>query len=278
MTQHILITGASSGIGFTSAIAMAQRGYQVFAGYRRPEDGQRLDTLHENITAIKLDITQAADIEQAVAAIEKVVSTSNRLIIFNNAGIAVASPLEFLPLNEFEEQLNINVTAQLAVTQAFLPLLRQVKDGRIIFNSSVSGFISIPCVGAYAASKHALEAMADALRRELAVTSAIKVSVLEPGSLNTPIWQRSLERVEQLLDNTGDDQKALYKKLITATRESAGEAKPSDNLILTPLIHACETANPKSRYLVGQNAWLFRLLSRFAPEAVVDFLIYRQYR
>ena len=179
-----LVTGASSGIGAACAARLARAGWRVLAGVRRPGDAP------EGTEEVLLDVTDAAQI-QARPRVDELHA------LVNNAGIAIAMPLEFVPLDELRHQLEVNVVGQVAVTQAFLPALRRAR-GRIVFVGSIAGKSALPFLGPYAASKHALEAVADSLRLELRPWG-IRVSIVEPGSIKTPIWARGAAKADELL-------------------------------------------------------------------------------
>src|SRR5689334_6739039 len=179
MARAILVTGASTGIGRATALELARRGATVYAGVRDPA---AVDGL--GLTPVELDVTDA----EQVAALSTRLERLDGLV--NNAGIAVTGPLEHLPLDEVRRQLEVNALGQLAVTQACLPALRAAR-GRIVNMSSISGRVAFPMFGPYAASKFALEAFSDSLRRELR-GSGVDVVVIEPGGVTTPIWERGL--------------------------------------------------------------------------------------
>lgn len=186
----VLITGASTGIGEACALRMDHAGYMVFAGVRREADGEKLrEKSSSRLSPIMLDVTDTASIERAAETVRATVGESGLTGLVNNAGISVPCPIEFIPLRDLRLQLEVNVVGQVAVTQAFLPLLRQSR-GRIVLMSSLCGFISMPGLDAYNASKHALEAIADVLRRELQ-PAGVRVSIVQPVFISTPIWEKS---------------------------------------------------------------------------------------
>lgn len=195
--QAVVITGAATGIGAACANRLAHTGFHVFAGVRKTEDGAALQqAIGDQVTPLLLDVTNGEQIAAAQAAVTTMVGERGLAGLVNNAGIAVGGPLEFMPLDEFHRQMEVNVYGALAVTQAFLPLLRQAK-GRIINMSSIAGLAASPFLGPYAASKFALEALSDALRLELHPWE-IEVVLIEPGNIATPIWQKGLAFADQL--------------------------------------------------------------------------------
>ncbi len=182
----VVVTGASSGIGQAAAELLAREGFVAFAGVRNEADAARVGALHPNVRAVRLDVTDRASIG---AAAEVVAASALPLRgVVNNAGVAIAGPLEFLPVDQLRRQFEVNVFGALEVSQAFLPQLR-VSRGRLIFVGSISGRLAIPFIAPYSASKFALRALTDALRVELG-PAGIAVALLEPSSVKTPIWQK----------------------------------------------------------------------------------------
>ena len=185
-----VVTGSSTGIGRASALALARDGFRVFAGVRKPEDGEALVAAAEGeLEPLSLDV---ADGDAIAAAAERVrEATGGRLAgLVNNAGVVVPGPVEGVDLDELRRQLEINVVAQVAVTQAFLPQLRAA-HGRVVFMSSIGGRMSLPYLSPYNASKHALEAIGDSLRQEVG-PFGVDVAIVEPGAVATPFWDKGL--------------------------------------------------------------------------------------
>jgi NAD(P)-dependent dehydrogenase (short-subunit alcohol dehydrogenase family) len=237
-----LITGASSGIGQATAVRLARGGWRVLAGIRKKGDAP------EGTEEVLLDVTN----EKQIGAASKRVEELDALV--NNAGIALAMPLEHVPLDELRAQLEVNVVGQIAVTQAFLPALRNAR-GRIVFVGSIAGKSALPFLGPYAASKHALEAVADSLRIELRPWG-IAVTIVEPGTIKTPIWVKGAAKADELLD---ERTQALYGKRMAALRKVAAErgangVAPEE--VAAVIERALTSSRPKARYLVGRDAWL----------------------
>ena len=199
----VVITGASTGIGAASAVELARRGFSVFAGVRKRCDGERLKAQSPHIVPLLLDVTDAGQIAAAAETVGRAVGDAGLAGLVNNAGIVVAGPLEILPLDQLRLQLEVNVVGQIAVTQAFLPLLRKAR-GRIVNMGSFNGRIASPYLAPYAASKHALEALSDAMRLELRAWG-IRVSVIEPGATTTPIWDKSLAAADAWADEASNE-------------------------------------------------------------------------
>jgi NAD(P)-dependent dehydrogenase (short-subunit alcohol dehydrogenase family) len=274
MSKAVLITGASTGIGYACAQTLARRGFITFAGVRTAEDARRLAQVHENVRAIALDVQRSDEIAQAVATIEA--SGVPLQGVVNNAGIAVAGPLEYLPLEELRRQFDVNVFGALAVTQAALPLLRGTR-GRVVFMSSVSGQIAPPFVGAYAASKFALEALADALRMELSDFD-VAVSLVQPGNVKTPIWQKGRDRKDELIAGMPPAASVHYATALDALvrvteREERTGIDPA--LVADAVLHALTSGRPRARYAVGNPPGWQRRVVALLPERLRDRLIRR---
>ncbi len=206
--KSVLVTGTSSGIGRATVRQLAGQGWQVFAGVRNQADARSLAAEPGEVVPVELDVTSAEQIE---AAREQVMAVTGGGLdaLVNNAGIGVAGPLEALPPDALREILDVNVVGQVAVTQAFLPLLRASGGGRVLFVGSVGGRVTHPWGAPYHASKFALEAIADCLRVELE-GQPVSVGLLEPGPISTAIWAKSREQVEGLRQQLEGEQRTLY--------------------------------------------------------------------
>jgi NAD(P)-dependent dehydrogenase (short-subunit alcohol dehydrogenase family) len=240
-----LVTGASSGIGAACATRLARRGWRVLAGVRREGDAP------EGTEEVLLDVTDEPQIQEASRRVDELQG------LVNNAGIALAAPLEFVPLDELRKQLEVNVTGQVAVTQALLPALRRGR-GRVVFVGSIAGKSALPFLAPYAASKHALEAIADSLRVELSPWG-IGVTIVEPGTIKTPIWTRSAARADELLESMDgrDRLEDLYGERIARFRRIAlarGQAGASPDRVAEAVEEALTAPRPPTRRLVGRDA------------------------
>jgi NAD(P)-dependent dehydrogenase (short-subunit alcohol dehydrogenase family) len=205
----VLVTGASTGIGRASALRLDQLGFQVFAGVRKDADGKALKQKAKgDFTPILLDVTDDASIAAAAKTVSKAVGNRGLAGLVNNAGIVVPGPLEFLPLGDLRSQIEVNVIGQVAVTQAFLPMLRKGR-GRIVNIGSIGGRMATPFMGAYNASKFALEALTDSLRMELKPWE-ISVSIIEPGNIDTRIWEKGQDAADVLLEKLPKEGHDLY--------------------------------------------------------------------
>jgi len=271
----VVITGASSGIGEACAIYLDKLGYHVFAGVRNDGDGEKLKgKTSARLTPLLLDVTDEASIMASFNIVREALNTIGLAGVVNNAGIVVASPLEFLPLAEFRKQLEVNLTGQLAVTQAFLPLLRKAK-GRIVNITSDNGKVAVPFLGPYCASKFALEALSDALRMELQPWD-IKVSMIEPGCVTTPIWEKSLDLADKIWNNLPILSHQLYSDAVNATRNTASKLSKNGfpaELVAKAVAHALTAKKPKTRYVVGLDALMNIWLAKLLPTQLLDKVI-----
>jgi NAD(P)-dependent dehydrogenase (short-subunit alcohol dehydrogenase family) len=275
--RAIVVTGASSGIGEACALRMDELGFQVFAGVRKVEDGEALRRKgSERLTPVLLDVTDADSIASFARVVGEAVGEDGLAGLVNNAGIAVAGPLEFLPVEELRGQLEVNVVGQVAVTQALLPMLRKAK-GRVVNIGSVSGRVAVPLLGPYCASKFALEAVTAALRMELR-PSGIEVSIIEPAGIATPIWEKSLARGDKLLTDLPAESQERYGKMIDAQRKRAIKTDkhgiPVDEVV-RPVVHALTSKRPRARYPIGRTTRLGEIL-RLLPDRLRERIILRQ--
>jgi NAD(P)-dependent dehydrogenase (short-subunit alcohol dehydrogenase family) len=271
----ILITGASTGIGAACAIGCAEHGMTVFAGVRDLNAGEALQAkAGAAIIPVQLDVTDQESIARAAECVEGRVGARGLYGLVNNAGIAIGSPLELIPLAQLRRQLEVNVIGQIAVTQAVLPLLRQAR-GRIVNMGSIAGRGTIPMMGPYSASKHALEALTDALRLEL-YPWGIEVSIIEPGAIATPIWETSRRVSLEMEAEMPADGKPLYRTAAERIRERVNEAAaraiPPD-AVVEAVLHALTAKRPKTRYLVGRDAKLRAVMLKWLPDRLQDWIL-----
>jgi NAD(P)-dependent dehydrogenase (short-subunit alcohol dehydrogenase family) len=270
----IVVTGASTGIGEACALLLDQRGFQVFAGVRKPADGEALKrTASSRLTPVFVDVTDAASIAAAVEVVAAAAGESRLAGLVNNAGIVVSAPLEFLPTAELRRQLEVNVIGQIAVTQAFLPLLRKGR-GRVVNIGSIGGRSATPLLGAYNASKFAMEGLTDSLRMELRPWG-IAVSIVEPGAIATPIWDKSAAAADAILRDMPPQAQDLYGSMIAAIRTlalSRSKAGVPPAEVASAVAHALTAKRPKTRYLVGRDARIQAML-QLLPDRLRDGLI-----
>ncbi len=268
-----LVTGASTGIGRATALRLDANGWKVFAGVRREEDAGALRAAgSDRLEPLILDVTDAGQIAAAATRIEAEEGLSG---LVNNAGISVPSPLETIPVDDFRRQVEVNLTAQVAVTQAMLPSIRRAR-GRIVFVSSIGGRIAFPLTGAYHAAKFGIEAVGDVFRQELRPWG-IGVSVVEPGSIDTAIWERG-ERIADEVGGRSPQREALYGKVIEnyrkLIRRTAERGIPPEKAAKV-IEHALSARRPRSRYLVGLDAKVQARLRPLIPTPVFDRIVAR---
>jgi NAD(P)-dependent dehydrogenase (short-subunit alcohol dehydrogenase family) len=275
--SSVLITGCSTGFGRVTTTHLLSRGWQVVATVRAEADRNSLlaeaaAAGHaDRLTVVTADITRAADVAAIGDAVRTVAPSLNALV--NNAGTAFPAPLELLPIDELRAQLEINVVAQLAVTQVVLPALKQGR-GTLINVSSISGRIASPLVGAYSMSKFALEAMSDVLRLEL-IPFGIKVVLIEPGSSPTRIWQTTMNR-KSAADVPGIKP---YQPLVDRMREFAERARTvgfPPQLFADTVEHILTVPNPKPRYPIPGDIRMRLLIRRIVSDRMMDRLIRRK--
>jgi NAD(P)-dependent dehydrogenase (short-subunit alcohol dehydrogenase family) len=271
-----LITGASTGIGQATALRLAKAGWTVLAGVRRKEDGERLagEAPAGRIEPVMLDVTDLEQIRLLAARVSELggggESSPGRLdALINNAGIGFGGPLELISPEDLRTQFDVNVLGQVSVTQAMLPALRAA-HGRLVFVSSVGGRVAMAFTAPYASSKHALEAIGDALRVELA-TSNVQVALIEPGSVATPIWDKARETGDQvrippeLEQQYGHVPAAMDKTL----QDTAKRGVPPEQVAAT-IETALTAKRMKSRYVVGRDARAMIVIRRLLPDHVFD--------
>ena len=269
MMKNVLVTGTSTGIGHSTALELARRGWRVFAGVRKTADGEALAREADGeVHTVLLDVADEASIEAAAALLTE--QTGGELhALVNNAGVYLGGPLELMRPDEIRKTLDVNVTGLLLLTRACLPLLRAAQ-GRIVNISSISGLIAMPGVSVYAASKHAVEAVTDALRVELQ-PFGIKVVAVEPGGVKTPIWDKGAKRDAAAREDRGTaETRELYAPIVRLLEKL--NAKPGGlppEALADVVTEALESSKPKNRYVVGKDAKALKLLTRL-PDGLRD--------
>ena len=267
----VLVTGASTGIGEATALHLRELGFDPVAGVRRDEDADRLGG--QGLRTVRLDVTD----EEQIAAAGEAIGDGALAGLVNNAGVAVAAPLEFVPLDQLRRQLEVNLIGQVAVTQAFLPALRRA-GGRIVNVSSIGGRVALPLLAPYSASKFALEGVSDSLRRELR-TQGVDVILIEPGGVKTPIWGKGNELADELTGQMPPEGDRLYGRLIANVRKETVKIEKERGLpprAVAEVIGKALTADrPRTRYVVGNDARIRAQLARLLPDRVMDRLIGR---
>jgi NAD(P)-dependent dehydrogenase (short-subunit alcohol dehydrogenase family) len=270
----IFISGASSGIGEACALGLDKRGYHVFAGVRREEDSESLaQRASKRLQPVMVDIADREQIKAAAEIVRQALGEKPLVGLINNAGIHVGGPLEFVPIDRLRHQLEINVISQVSVTQLFIPLLRK-SQGRIINVGSIAGIFASPMMGPYCASKYAMEAISDVMRRELKPWK-IRVSLLEPGVIATKIWGKARNRAEQAIKDSPEELMRLYQPLIEKIMKVAVESEDnaqSPDVVVDAVVHALTSPRPKARYRMGPKASAQKMIS-WLPDTIQDRLI-----
>lgn len=261
--KFLLITGASTGIGYEASRIFVKNGYHVFGSVRNEQDANRLKTdLGENFTPLLFDVTDQTGIDRAVITVKEKIGVNGLAGLINNAGIAIGGPIEYLGLEKFRNQFEVNYFGVIAVTKAFLPLLGGVANcpfppGRIVNISSVSGVISFPLLSPYCSSKFALEAFSHALRGEMLVYG-IKVIIVGPGAIKTPIWNKNPEPSDKILGSVyGKALSKFYKRSM-----EAGERGLEADEFARKLFSIFESKNPKYRYSILKDKFKFYTIPR----------------
>jgi NAD(P)-dependent dehydrogenase (short-subunit alcohol dehydrogenase family) len=267
-----LVTGASTGIGAACALDLDKLGFRVFAGVRKQADGEALQQqASQQLTPVILDVTLPDTIEQAAAKIEAAVGDDGLFGLVNNAGILVPGPLECVALADIRRQFEVNVFGVVSVTQAMLPLLRTAR-GRIINMGSISGKAAPPYLGAYSASKFAIESITDVFRMELSRWQ-IDVSIIEPDTVATPIWGKLLDTTLNIGKHLPDTVRQLYEQDLRSMRKSSAKMEKtgmSVEYVLRAIRHALTARRPKTRYPVGFRTHLACWAARNLPDRMRD--------
>jgi NAD(P)-dependent dehydrogenase (short-subunit alcohol dehydrogenase family) len=278
--QAVLITGSSGGIGSCCAKALHSEGFRVFAAMRDPA---AVETLRreapDRVRPILLDVTKPDTITAAARQVAEVLDAEDTKLVglMNNATPAHHGPIEILPLEFVRDELEVNYLGALAVTRAFLPLLRRGR-GRIVNISSINGRCVFPSIGAYCAAKYALEAMSDVLRMELAPWG-VHVAVVEPGAVATGIWEKALRAFEDLPRHVpAEALRMYYPSWSEALKRAQADKNRLVRMAIPPeqvagaIVHALTSNKPKTRYLVGWDAKSIAFLKWLLPDRGFDFL------
>lgn len=273
--KSILVTGASTGIGRACALHLANAGHRVFAGVRSEADVQGLRNAGSDLLKpVHLDVTRADHLDKLV---QRIASDADCLFgLVNNAGVARGGPVEYLPIDEWRDQLEVNVVGQIAVTKAMLPLIRRGR-GRIVFMGSISGKVATMMMAPYAASKFAIEAIGESLRAELR-PFGIGVSVIEPGAVKTEIWAKGRETADRIEQDMPREAKDLYASHMAAIRKGI-ELQDRHGIGPEKVARVVERAlfasRPKARYLVGLDARVQSAMVRLLPDRTREAIVRR---
>ena len=275
----VLVTGTSSGIGHVTALRLARAGFLVFAGVRRERDADELVREGgQRLLPVLIDVTETESINGAVGAVAAGLRGLLLRGLVNNAGIGISGPVETISLEEVHRQYDVNVIGQIAVTQAFLPLLRQ-GSGRVINICSVGDRITIPFGGVLCGCKRALAATSEALRLELHPWG-LDVCMIEPGSIRTPAIDKTLGDVDGRVAAMSPLAASRYGEMLRrftqrAVKQEANGSAPE--VVAETILEALTAARPKTRYLTGKDAHLLAFLGRWIPDRMLDRLRLRMF-
>ncbi len=276
----VVVTGASTGIGWATALLLDEKGYRVFAGVRKQADAKSLaEEGSDNLTPITIDVTKERSIKSAKDKVQRAVGKDGLVGLVNNAGVGDGGPVETMDLDVLRNVLEVNLVGQVAVTQAFLPLIRKA-PGTIVFIASIGGRIATPFMSPYNTSKFAVEALGESLRGELAPWG-IDVAVVEPGSIDTPIWKKGAETIEDQFEKMPPNTKRLYGKQLKRMDEVLTETAKrgiSPQKVAKVIHTAIRSEKPKHRYLVGTDAKVAARLKGNLPEKAFSKVVGRQFK
>ncbi len=276
----VLVTGASTGIGRACALRLDRDGWRVYAAVRRDADGEALRAVASSrLTPVLLDVTDADQVQQVASRLGDDLAGTGLRGLVNNAGVAIGGPVEFLPLERWQHQFDVNVFGQIRVTQALFPLLRQA-TGRIVFIGSNSGRVAAPLMGPYASSKFAIEGLADAMRLELH-GSGIEVVVVEPGAVKTDIWGKGRTQVDEVAEVLPAEALERYGEVVAAIRHGIDQSEKggvAPDAVAAVVAKALTSARPRTRYQVGVDAKVSVALARVLPGRLLDPLLRKAMR
>ncbi|PKN93088.1 MAG: oxidoreductase [Chloroflexi bacterium HGW-Chloroflexi-6] len=275
--QSVVVTGVSTGIGWAVTKILVERGFRVFGSVRKETDAERLKKeFGAGFIPLLFDVTDEARVRAAAQNVREQLNGETLFGLVNNAGIALPAPLLHQPIADFRKQIEVNLIAQLVVTQAFLPLLGtdrslKGKPGRIVNISSSSGKNGAPFVGAYATSKHALEGFSESLRREL-MLYGIDVIIVGPGPIATPIWDKADEMDFSIYQDT--EYVEAIKRFQKYAIDSGRNGYPPEK-VGQVVLRALTTPNPRVRYAVVPGNPIVHILQELLPKRILDAIIAR---
>jgi NAD(P)-dependent dehydrogenase (short-subunit alcohol dehydrogenase family) len=274
----VVVTGASTGIGRATALFLDKKGYRVYAGVRKQADAKSLaEDGSDRLTPLTIDVTKDRSIKAARDKVQSAVGKDGLVGLINNAGVGDGGPVETMDLDILRNVLEVNLVGQVAVTQAFLPLIREV-PGTIVFIASIGGRIASPFMSPYNTSKFAIEALGESLRQELEPWG-IDVAVIEPGSIDTPIWEKGAQTIEEQTAKLTPTARRLYSKQLKRMDEVLTETASrgiSPEKVAKVIHEAIRSKKPKHRYLVGRDAKIAARLKGNLPDRTFKKLIGRQ--
>jgi NAD(P)-dependent dehydrogenase (short-subunit alcohol dehydrogenase family) len=270
-SKTIVITGCSSGIGYSAATELKKRGHNVIATARKPDDVTRLT--QEGFTALQLDLADSQSIQQAVIRVIEL-TDGHCDALFNNGAFGQPAAVEDLTRDVLRYQFETNLFGTHELTNLLIPLMRKQGHGRIIYNSSILGLVAMRYRGAYNASKFALEGLADTLRLELYGTN-IHISLIEPGPILSNFRENSYALYKKNIDPTHSFHKQAYEAMETRLQKEGAAVAftlPA-KAVVDKVVHALEAKQPKMRYYVTFPTYLFAVLKRILPMSWLDALL-----
>jgi NAD(P)-dependent dehydrogenase (short-subunit alcohol dehydrogenase family) len=274
----VVVTGASTGIGRATALLLDRKGYRVFAGVRKDEDAKSLaEAASDRLNPIKIDVAKERSIASARQEVERELSSDGLVGLVNNAGVGGGGPIEAISIDDFRDVLEVNLVGQLAVTQAFLPMIRKAK-GTVVFVSSIGGRVASPFMSPYNSSKFGIEALGESLRHEVKPWG-IDVVIVEPGSIDTEIWGKGQETMRDRISKMPEEPRRLYGKQLSrfgeVIQETASRGIAPEKV--AKVIHkAIRSDKPRYRYLVGTDAKIGARLKDALPDRTFARLVGRQ--
>jgi short-subunit dehydrogenase len=277
--QSVLITGATDGLGRAAALLLAEKGYRVFAAGRSAEKRAELDRLAGtkklSLETVELDVCDDSSVSRAVQQILE--KAGNIDVLINNAGVGLMAVAEELKLDDLRRLYETNIFGLLRMTQAVLPHMRDRKSGRILMLSSVAGILTPPTYGAYSSSKHAVEALSNALRLELYPFN-VEVILIEPGYIMTNFQQTARDQAQSYIDGSATSPYAkIYDGAIAGATSSRRESKTTPEDCARVIVHAIEASHPKARYTVTPLAKWAALGRRILPDTLMDSFLRRKF-
>jgi len=277
--QTVLITGATDGLGRAAALLLAEKGYRVFAAGRSAEKRAELDRLAANkklpLESLELDVCDEHSVSRAIQQVLQ--KAGNIDVLINNAGVGLMAVAEELKLDDLRRLYETNIFGLLRVTQAVLPHMRARKAGRILMLSSVAGILTPPTYGAYSSSKHAVEALSNALRLELYPFN-IDVILIEPGYIMTNFQQTAKDAAESYIEGSNASPYAkIYEGAIAGATNSRRESKTTPEDCARVILNAIESGHPKARYTVTPLARWAAIGRRVLPDTLMDSFLRRKF-
>ena len=275
--KYVLITGISTGIGNDAAGFLIDKGYHVFGSVRKEEDVVRLNSQYpKQLTCLKFDVTKIDEVKAAFSMVEKELNGTKLSGLVNNAGLALGGPIELMDDEKFRYQMEVNLFSVRNVTNVFLPLLKgdkskNIKGGKIIMISSLSGIFNTPFNGAYCISKHAMESLGETYRRELMMYDIDVVSI-QPGPIQSKLWDKNINKYEEFSDTEYGKLMGRANKIMKNAERNALPART-----ISKLVYKILTQKTRLAFVVNKNKFMTILFVKYAPARWVDRYFYKQF-